>query len=319
MRTGNSARHFQYLFGPVPSRRLGISLGVDLVPHKVCGFNCVYCECGATTNLTLDRREYVPADDVLTELAEYFRVNPWPEVVTFSGAGEPLLHSGLGRIISVIKQTLPVPLVLITSSILLDRPEVRAEIKPCQLVLPSLDAATDETFRKINRPHPAVCIESVIDGLAALRTEMDGEMWLEIFLLEGINTSPAELDALRRAVARIAPHRVQLNSLDRPGTEDWVRKIPMPRMEEIAAAFAHPRVEIITRYRRRQDLPAFRSDQESSILETLARRPCTAADLAESTGLDPSSLGRYLDILENEKRVRPEIQERGIFYRLVQP
>jgi len=309
---------YRYLFGPVPSRRLGISLGVDLVPPKTCSMNCVYCECGPTTTFTTDRAEYVPTDEVLAELDDFLDRYPRPDFFTFSGSGEPTLHSGLGRIASYLKARSAAPVALLTNSSLMDRPDVRSEAAAADLILPSLDAVSDAAFHAINRPVAGVRSEAIIDGLAALREIFTGEIWLEIFMLAPFNTEPDELARLRDAIRRIRPDRVQLNTLDRPGTEPWVRPVPLAELEAMIPQLGHPRVEVIARYRRRRDLATFRPDLESAILETIARRPCTAEDLAAGLGIRPAELNKYLDILETERRIRAEIQDRGIFYRALE-
>jgi wyosine [tRNA(Phe)-imidazoG37] synthetase (radical SAM superfamily) len=306
---------YQYLFGPVPSRRLGISLGVDLVPPKTCSMDCVYCECGRTTRLTAERAEYVPTAAVLAELDDFLARFPPPEYITFSGSGEPTLHAGLGRVVTHIKSRTATPVALLTNSSLMDRPEVRAELTALDLILPSLDAVSPAAVQAINRPAPGIRSESIVDGLAALREAFAGRIWLEIFVLSPLNTSPEELALLREAVGRIRPDRVQLNTLDRPGTEPWVRPVPHAELEALAPLLRHPHVEVIARYRRRRDVAAFRTDLADAILETVARRPCTAADLSAGLGVRLSELNKYLDILETERRIRAEIQERGIFYR----
>ncbi|HQF86903.1 MAG TPA: radical SAM protein [Acidobacteriota bacterium] len=309
---------YRYLFGPVPSRRLGISLGVDLVPPKTCTMNCVYCECGPTTAFTIDRAEYVPTDGVLAELDDFLGRYPRPDFITFSGSGEPTLHSGLGRIASHLKARGAAPVALLTNSSLLDRPDVRSEAAAADLILPSLDAVSDSAFQAINRPVAGIRSEAIIDGLAALREIFTGEIWLEIFMLAPLNTAPDELDRFRDAIRRIRPDRVQLNTLDRPGTEPWVRPVPLAELEAMIPRLGHPRVEVIARYRRRRDLAVFRPDLEHAILETIARRPCTAEDLAAGLGIRPAELNKYLDILETERRIRAEIQDRGIFYRTLE-
>ena len=308
---------FKYLFGPVASRRLGISLGVDLIPAKTCSLDCVYCECGQTSRLTLERAEHVPAGDVITELQTYLGAYPPPDYITFSGAGEPTLHSGLGRIARWLKAACRIPLALITNATLLPRPEVRRELLDLDLILPSLDAASPAVFAVINRPHPELSPGALISGLAALREEFAGQIWLEIFLIHPVNTTPEEIGLLQVAIDRIRPDRVQLNSLDRPGTEGWVRKAPPEVLEAVARDLRHPRVEIISRFHHRREIPQYRSDLEEAILEAVSRRPCTMEDLVLTLGAADDQLRRYLDVLELEHRIRPEIQDRGIFFRAV--
>ena len=223
-----------HLFGPVPSRRLGRSLGVDLVPRKTCPFDCIYCEVGPTTNQTETRLDY-QADAILAELAAYLHQGP-PELdyITLAGSGEPTLNLGLGRIIRRIKALTGVPVAVLTNGALLYLPEVRQELKTADLVLPSLDAAREETFRAINRPLADYPLSRLMAGLEAFRREYPGPIWLEILLLKGLNDSPEDLEALRRALKLLAPDKVQLNTAVRPGVEDYARPLNLAEMDAIA-------------------------------------------------------------------------------------
>ncbi|MBS0009913.1 MAG: radical SAM protein, partial [Bacteroidales bacterium] len=221
---------YKYLFGPVPSRRLGISLGVDLVPAKVCSLDCVYCEVGKTTKLTTHRREYILYSRVTEELEHYFENNPDPDFITFSGSGEPTLNSRLGDVLTFIKEKRPnLPVAVLTNGTLLGDEKVRSELSGADVVLPSLDAATEETFKRINRPDPGIEIEKYINGLVQFRKDYPGKIWLEVFILPGYNDHPEELLAMKKAIQRINPDSVQINTLDRPGTE--VSLIPATRAE----------------------------------------------------------------------------------------
>lgn len=185
---------YKYLFGPVPSRRLGMSLGVDLIPHKVCTLNCVYCECGATTGLTADRKEYVPAYKVIKELELYFSENRKPDYITFSGAGEPTLNSAIGVVLDWIKENIPdVPAAVLTNGTLLSDPKLRKEILKADLVIPSLDAASPEAFKALDRPHESIRLADYIQGLIDFRKEYSGEIWLEVFILPDYNNDEKNL------------------------------------------------------------------------------------------------------------------------------
>ena len=210
---------YKYLFGPVPSRRLGMSLGVDLVPKKVCSLNCVYCEVGQTTKLTTERREYIPYDKVTSELEHYFANNPNPDYFTFSGSGEPTLNSRIGDVLQFIKQKKPdTPVAVLTNGTLLYDKKVRDELMDANVVLPSLDAATETSFQKINRPAPRLTVEKYIQGLIDFRTKFPGQIWLEVFIVPGYNDNIDDLKALKKAFKDIKPDQIQLNTLDRPGT-----------------------------------------------------------------------------------------------------
>ncbi|MCD6578107.1 radical SAM protein [bacterium] len=305
---------YKYIFGPVPSRRLGISLGIDLIPFKTCTLNCVYCECGVTNNLTLLRKEYVPTIDVINELKDYLENNQIPDYVTFSGSGEPTLHSGIGDIVKFIKSNYPnVKLALLTNGTLLNKVKVKEEVIECDVVLPSLDAATKEDFIKINRPHGRLDIDQIIHGLTDFKKEFKGKMLLEIFFAEGINTDDENIFALRKAIKKIKPDEVQLNSLDRPPAEDYVKLVPMDELYKIKDKLNLKNVYIIKKFQNRKDIRAYRDDIENTIIETIRRRPLTLEDLSQVLGLHINELNKYLDVLEHEGRIESIIGERGVF------
>lgn len=306
---------YQYIFGPVPSRRLGISLGIDLVPHKTCSYNCVYCECGPTTDLTISRKEYVPTYEVIQEIDRYLATRPRLDYITFSGSGEPTLHAGLGRIITHIKAHHPeYRLALLTNGSLMSDPMLRGELLPLDLIIPSLDAGTPEVFRRIDHPHGSVTVRDVIDGLAALRAEFSGEIWLEIFVVPGINDNLFEIAALNRAIAKIRPDRVQLNTLDRPGTAPWVKPKSRDGLIAMAAGFEHPRVEVIAAPAERTASPCFSGDILETIIATLHRRPCTAQDLAQIFSIHENEVNKYIQVLVERGEIKALREPRGIFF-----
>ena len=245
---------FKHLFGPVPSRRLGMSLGVDLIPHKICSLNCVYCECGPTTKLTVERGQYVPVEEVLQELTDFFERHPDPEYITFSGAGEPTLHSEIGEVIGFIKELRPgVPVAVLTNGTLLSDPRLRAELMEADLVMPSLDAATEKTFRRINRPSRQTSLEQYVEGLVDFGREFRGEIWMEVMILPGYNDDPENLEALKNALKRIRTDKIQLNTLDRPGSIERLKPAPKEFLEGIVSQWNMDNVEIIAPPEKRQD------------------------------------------------------------------
>ncbi len=308
---------YKYLFGPVPSRRLGMSLGIDLVPRKVCSLDCVYCEVGKTTKLTFERREYILFDKVIGELTHYFDNNPDPDYITFSGSGEPTLNSRIGDIIKFLKREKPgIPIAVLTNGTLLFDSEVRAELKMADVVLPSLDAATNPIFQKINRPVPGFDIETYLQGLVDFSEEFKGKIWLEIFILPGFNLKQLELKKLEEAVVRINPDSVQLNTLDRPGTLAGLHPATREELEEVVQSWKFKNVEIIAPAAQRKAIQSYRSDAAAAILETISRRPCTIEDLMEILGIHINEINKYLDVLEEEKKITAVRQERGIFYQI---
>lgn len=308
---------YRYLFGPVPSRRLGMSLGVDLVPRKVCSLDCVYCEVGQTTKLTLERQEYISYTKITQELSHYFENNPDPDYITFSGSGEPTLNSRIGDVIQFIKCNKPeIPVAVLTNGTLLYDPQVRAELNGADLVLPSLDAATTEVFNKLNCPSTELTLERYLQGLISFCQEFSGRIWLEVFILPGYNDDEAELKALREIILQLDPDSVQLNTLDRPGTVSNLRGATKAELRRAQDILDIENVQIIAAAAQRKNIQAYRRDTETAILETISRRPCTLVDLTQILGLHGNEINKYLDVLEADNKVKAVHQERGIFYQL---
>ena len=308
---------YRYLFGPVPSRRLGISLGIDLVPMKTCTLDCIYCECGKTTDLCVARREYVPFKSVKTEFDHYRANNPKPDYITFSGSGEPTLNSRIGDVLHYIQSRAEkIPAAVLTNGTLLFDQQVRDDIIAADVVMPSLDAATATVFRKINRPHRSLQIEKIIAGLCQFRRQYRGQIWLEVFIIPGLNDTASELQALKAAIERIAPDRIQLNTLDRPGTVSSIRAATPGELKDILTLWDLPNTEIIAKPPDRKKVLSFRRDIESAILETIARRPCTLADLSAILGLHVNEINKYLDVLEADGKICVVKQQRGFFYQV---
>jgi wyosine [tRNA(Phe)-imidazoG37] synthetase (radical SAM superfamily) len=216
------------IFGPVPSRRLGRSLGVDPVPFKVCNYNCVYCQLGHTRPLRNERRDYLPPDKILAELEQTLGTieDGALDTITIVGQGEPLLCASLGRLVNRIKELTSVPVAVITNGSLLCDPQAQQEVLAADYVLPSLDAADEATFRAVNRPWPGITIAKVIAGLAQFRKQFKGQLWVEVMLVRGLNDHEEALAGLRDALAEIGPDQVQINLPVRPPAEPWVKPPP---------------------------------------------------------------------------------------------
>jgi wyosine [tRNA(Phe)-imidazoG37] synthetase (radical SAM superfamily) len=306
---------YKHLFGPVPSRRLGMSLGVDLVPHKVCSLNCIYCECGATNNLTTERKEYVSFNEIISELKDFFDKNDNPDYITFSGAGEPTLNIHIGKVIDYLKTNYSkIPVAVLTNGSLLSNYEVRQELLQADLILPSLDAATESVFKKIDRPSKNLNIGDYIQGLIDFRKEFKGTIWLEVMVLPGFNDNLENLKLLKEAILKIGPEKVQLNTLDRPGVIDKIRAASRIELQNIIDFWNMNNVEIIASSAIRKDNKSFRKDTENAIMETISRRPCTLEDLEKILGLHVNEINKYLDVLDSDNKIETYRQERGIFY-----
>lgn len=237
-------KRYRFLTGPVRSRRLGRSLGVDLVPLKSCPYDCIYCELGKTTIRTATPSDYLPAGEIVQEIRERLRGIPAPDYITLAGAGEPTLHSRIGEVIREIKGATDIPVALLTSGALFWMKEVREAVLGADLILPSLDAGDEETYQRINRPHQELSFEKMLHGLCELRRSYRGPIWLEIFLVQGLNTAEEEVARLRKCAGRITPDRIQLNTVDRSTAEPFVRAVAEEDMKRIASQFG-PLCEII--------------------------------------------------------------------------
>ncbi|MBN2891315.1 MAG: radical SAM protein [Bacteroidales bacterium] len=279
--------------------------------------DCVYCECGATTKLTLDRKEYILYKKVTAELEDFFSTNPDPDYITFSGSGEPTLNSRIGDVLKFVKKTRPnIPVAVLTNGSLLWDKKVREEILDADLVLPSLDAVYSPDFERINKPELSLTVEKYLQGIIDFTKEFKGIIWLEILILPGYNDSPENISNLKEAILKINPEKVQLNTLDRPGTVVDLRPASKAELKFIVNQWNLPNVEIIASAPERKDIKSYRTDTESAILETISRRPCTLEDLSKILGLHINEVNKYLGVLEDEKKIISIIQERGFFYAL---
>jgi len=284
-----------HLFGPVPSRRLGRSLGLDITPYKTCTFDCVYCQLGRTTNKTVQRREYIAKDLILCELRDFLSEGAEDvDYITFAGSGEPTLHSGIGEMIDAIKTMTDIPVVVITNGSLLFREDVRCDLSNADVVLPSLDAATISAFRAVNQPHESLSVDRIIEGLRMFREVFSGEFRLEIMFVRGVNDGTDEITALSDAISVIDPDRVQLNTVVRPPRAD-VLPVDEDEMVRIREAFGgNFDVEIIAEKR---------IEVRADILPLLERRPLTLDQIAGSLGMHRNEAAKYLRELAEQGAV----------------
>lgn len=308
----------KYLFGPVNSRRLGISLGIDLLPYKTCSLDCIYCECNKTTNLTTQIDEYVPTEDVITEINNFLRNKPKLDVITFAGSGEPMLHNGVEKIIRFLKKNYPqYKICILTNSTLLNLKKIRKSLLDADIIVPSLDAASNEIFEKITRPAKEITVEKVIEGLITLRKEFKNLLILEIFIVPGLNDNERELSLIKNAIEKISPDLVQLNSLDRPGTEKWIKPASAEMLLQIKEFLKPHKVEIVSNPKTGENLsPKTFSNITDIIVSTLFRRPSTLDDLIISSGISRDELLKTLHELSGKGIIEEERISRGIFYKI---
>ncbi|MBU4208464.1 MAG: radical SAM protein [Proteobacteria bacterium] len=304
---------YKYIFGPVPSRRLGLSLGIDLMPHKTCTLNCVYCECGRTTNLTLKCKEYIPTELLQEELKDFLSRNPKLDFITFSGSGEPTLHTGIKEIINFIKKDYPkYKIALLTNSTLFFQPDNRKRIAGVDMVIASLDAASEENFKKINRPHPGLELSRIIEGLVSLRKEFAKQLWMEVFLVPGINDKKDELNKIKKALSPIYPDKIQLNTLDRPGAESWVK--PASQKDLLDAASYLNSADVIKNPDSMPNDGVLNKDDCKYLLSIIKRRPCTAEDISKISDSNLEEIYRHLDALIEKGLIIKKNMPRGMFY-----
>lgn len=289
------------IFGPVPSRRLGRSLGIDVIPAKSCSYDCIYCESGPTTHLTTKRQRFVTPEEVLEDLHRYFREYPQgADVLTFSSAGEPTLYEPLGELVRAIKKHFPdFPLIMLTNGSLLWQPEVRRDLLAIDRVVPSLDAVTPEVFQRINRPHPHLDLAVILEGLEAFAKDFRGQLHMEVMLVAGYNENVEELRAIARAIERLRPAEVELNTVVRPPAAPDTLGVCAADMERALTFFPPGKARIIGQFKAcagsGKDL-----DLASRILALVSRRPCTVPEMAACLGVDPGDLDKTLRALEGK-------------------
>ena len=293
----------RYVYGPVASRRLGFSLGVDVIPYKTCTLDCIYCQLGSTGRTTVRRGRWFPAREILAQIKEALDSGRRIDVITFSGSGEPTLCRDLGRLIRAIKKMTRVPVAVLTNATLLTRKEVRRELAAADIVVPSLDAVPARVFRRVNRPHAALDNRRIVEGLVRFRREFKGELRLEIMLVKGLNDSPADLRALEAAAALIRPDKIELNTVVRPPAEPRAAPLGRAALAGIRARLG-PRAEIVASFARRGQTLSASEGLEDSILATVGRRPQTAADIAAALGRSRNEVRAALIRLVRAGRVR---------------
>ena len=302
-----------YFYGPVPSRRLGFSLGVDLFPKKTCSFDCIYCQLGISSKKTVKRFSFLKLSKFKKDLKEIISKNPKINYITISGSGEPTLHKGLDKIIATIKKITQnkYPVAVITNSSLLHRGEVRDELKEADLIVPSLDAATAKTFSKINRPLKGITLKKIVSGLIRLRKEFKGKIWLEIMLIAGINDSKREIEKFKEIIDKINPDKIQLNLPIRPAGV----KISLPsrsKIERIKKALGK-RSKVVVKFSLKKSGSKTYGNLKRDIFVFLKVRPATLDDLTRSLNANSNEIAKQLFLLLDQKKIKKS-RLRGIKY-----
>jgi len=305
------SKKYRHLFGPVPSRRFGRSLGVDLSPPKTCTLNCIFCQLGRTTHLTAQRSEFIPTNEVLSELAEWFEEGIQADYVTLSGSGEPTLHTGFGSVLSFARENSRYRVAVLTNGTLLHIPDVRAACRPAHVVKVSLGAWDEDSFQALNQPHPDITFKKLLAGEIALREEYDGEIWLEVFVVKGINSKPDQIRRIAELSTRIRPDKIHLNTAVRPPAHTQIEPVPEDHLRSLAQLFPS-RAEVIAPYAG-GSAAGVPGDTEL-IMDTIRRRPCTAAQLAAVFGMHPNEVSKHLAILLKRGAVRADKRGDTVYF-----
>jgi wyosine [tRNA(Phe)-imidazoG37] synthetase (radical SAM superfamily) len=303
-----------HIYGPVPSRRLGYSLGVDILPLKTCTLDCIYCQLGRTPKKRIERKKYFDVESILLQIKNAIEEEKKIDVITFSGSGEPTLNVLLGKLIREIKKATTIPVAVLTNSTLLSLKSVREAMLPADIVVPSFDAATQEVFERMNRPHPSLRIQKIVEGLKQFRRQFSGKIWLEILFVKGVNDSPSHLKTLKKSIAEINPDKIHLNTVVRPPAEKSAHPLTPQELGKIRA-FLGKKAEVVATFKKIQQGPASRHLEET-LLAMVARRPVTLDDMSRSLGKHKNELIKHCTSLLREGKIKLVHHEGKKFYEI---
>jgi len=305
------SKDYRYVFGPVMSRRIGRSLGIDVLPPKTCTYDCIYCQLGRTTHKTVERSEFVPLEDVLEEIRRKLGEESDVDYITLVGSGEPTLYSRLGDFIAGVKFMTDVPVAVITNGSLLWQPDVRAELLQADLVIPSLDVADAAMFQEVNRPHDAISFERMVDGLVAFRNEFSKQFWLEVLLLDGVTDD--QVARIKVLADKIRPDRIQLNTAVRPPTCSTARPLTAEALERFAAMLGE-RAEVVVDVAAK-DEAATRTARTEEVLNMLRRHPASVPETAVNLSITEQNARECIDALLALEEIEEHRLEKGTYYR----
>jgi wyosine [tRNA(Phe)-imidazoG37] synthetase (radical SAM superfamily) len=302
----------RFVFGPVPSRRLGFSLGVDIIPRKYCNFDCIYCQIGKTTDTNVARNRFFEVEEVIKEIADAVQDTERVDFVTFSGSGEPTLNKNLGVMIKELKRSVSIPVAVITNSSLMWIEEVRNDLINADVVLPSLDAASDDVFKSINRPQANLELASIIEGIRDFRKNFKGKIWLEIMLIKDVNDSPDELQKLRSALDNLEVDKIHLNTVTRPPSERNVGPLNRKELEQIRRSFGS-RCEIISSFEK-DGIHEEQAGWTTTLVDVLKRRSLTIQDIVRITGASSLQVNEELNRMEKKGSIKAYRLGNDIYY-----
>ncbi len=302
-----------HVFGPVYSRRLSKSLGIDLVPFKTCTQDCVYCQLGPTTCKSLERGSFCNVGEVITELKQKLE-KVSPDFITLAGSGEPTLCKELGEVISEIKKITSIPVAVLTNGLLLFQLDVRKDLIQADIVCPSLDAGNDYTFQKVNQPISTIDFETFLNGLIQFRREYHGQIWLEVLLVRGITDTQEEVVRIAQCAAQINPDRIHLNTVTRPPADTSVTGLTFSELEVFASLFT-PTAEVIAEYPTVSEvITSVKDIQQEDILDVVQRHPCSLPELSAALNVSEETIKPVLkDLIYQEKVEVFNIRGRELF------
>jgi wyosine [tRNA(Phe)-imidazoG37] synthetase (radical SAM superfamily) len=285
---------------------------VDILPFKTCTLDCIYCQLGSTKQKTIRRKKYFDVEVILGQIKKVIDSGRKIDTITFSGSGEPTLNVFIGELIKGIKKNTSIPVAVLTNSTLLMHKSVRNALSEADLVIPSLDAATQDIFKRMNRPHKSIKISQVIEGIKKFRQEFSGKIWLEILFVKGVNDSPTHLKKLKAVVSEINPDKIQLNTVVRPPAEKSSLPLSPQELANIRKFFG-TKAEVVAEFKKSHEIPV-PQDLKAAILAMAARRPVTLVDISKSTGKHKNELIKYCDILIKEGKLKLVNHEGKTFY-----
>ena len=311
----------------MPSRRLGLSCGIDIVPFKVCTLDCVYCQLGKTARTTTERKEYVPIEPVLAELKEALSEGLAADYITIAGSGEPTLNSRLGDLIDSIKKLTNIPVAILTNGTLLYRQDVRDDCSKADVVMPSLDAGDEQTFQRINHPNSVISIEKLISGQCEFRKVFSGRIWLEGFFVEGINTADEQIAQIKDAIELINPDKVHLNTAVRPTADLKITRLSAEKLQQIAGRLG-PKSEVVAEFSpacsgilsesKIEDVPGHHfvvNRKTQALLSMLKRRPCSLNDICSGLGIKHNEAIKSISNLQNRGIIQVEEKDGTVFFK----
>jgi len=307
----------KYVYGPVPSRRLGNSLGIDPIPSKTCNYQCIYCQLGKTTNFTNTRKNFFPKEEIIAELERAIELHENSiDYITFVGSGEPTLYKDLKLLILTAKELTEKPVCVITNGSLLYQQEVQKALICSDIVLPSLYAGEEKSFIKINRPHPSINFERLIQGFIDFRKIYEGKFWIEVMLMKGINDTKEELLKIKETLDLIKPDRIDINVPIRPPVEKWV-KIPgkniISVLDEIFGDYNN------INFPEEGSFSIYSLDFEKEVLSIIERHPLRQDQIIKTfsaSGLSKDEIILNLNNLKSEKKIKKYYYNKQIFWKL---